>query len=211
MGFLQAIHFVIIPALFDGQLRCGPFGSPPASGGFAGRDPLGIASIACRCAWSAHADQGPCRPEWNLQKGIIMIFAKTSLASILALAVMASPVALTLASAQQQEQQQQQETEAAPAPGEVNLDDAKLRSFVVAFLEVNKVAQTYKPQLQAAENEEDQQRIQAEASRGMTQAVESTQGISVEEYNAIITTAQTNPEVAEQINTLIREAAEPEQ
>lgn len=140
-----------------------------------------------------------------------MIFAKTSLASILALAVMASPVALTLASAQQQEQQQQQETEAAPAPGAVNMDDAKLRSFVVAFLEVNKVAQTYKPQLQAAENEEDQQRIQAEASRGMTQAVESTQGISVEEYNAIITTAQTNPEVAEQINTLIREAAEPEQ
>jgi len=135
-----------------------------------------------------------------------MKFVKTSIVSIFALAVTASPLALAPAAAVQQ-----QEPILAQASDTVEFDDAKLRSFVVAFLAVNQVAETYQPQLEAGTNEEDQQRIQAEAAEGMTQAVEDTQGISVGEYNAIITTAQSDPELAEQLNTLIREATEPAQ
>ncbi len=94
-------------------------------------------------------------------------------------------------------------TQAAPA-----MDDGKLKSFAVAFLEVTKVTESYKPQIEAASgNAEDQQRLQQEAGEKMVEAVNSAEGISVDEYNMIIQAAQTDPDLAQKINGHITEAA----
>ena len=103
--------------------------------------------------------------------------------------------------------------EAAPAPemeapaAAPSLGDDKLKSFAVAFLEVNKLTQEYQPQIAAAGTPEDQQRLRQEAGEKMVEAVNDAEGISVDEYNMIIQAAQTDPELAQRINGHITEAA----
>lgn len=98
----------------------------------------------------------------------------------------------------------QVEEPAAQAPA---VDDAKLKSFAVAFLEVAKVNQAYQPQIQAAPNAQDQQRLQQEAGQKMIEAVNASEDITVDEYNEIIQAAQTDPDLAQRINGHITEAA----
>ena len=103
--------------------------------------------------------------------------------------------------------------EAAPAPqtempaAAPAMDEGKLKSFAVAFLEVTKVTQSYQPQIESAGSVEDQQRLQQEAGERMVEAVNGAEGITVDEYNMIIQAAQTDPELAQRINTHITEAA----
>lgn len=103
--------------------------------------------------------------------------------------------------------------DAAPAPqmeapaAAPAMDDEKLKSFAVAFLEVTKVTQSYQPQIESAGSDEDRQRLQQQAGEEMVEAVNDAQGISVDEYNMIIQAAQTDPELAQKINTHITEAA----
>lgn len=134
-----------------------------------------------------------------------MRLARTSLASLTALGLLASPVALSSALAQQQQEAPQ--IMPAPSPDASQFDENKLRSFAVAYLEVSKVAQQYQPQLQATTDPGEQQRIQSEATDSMVQAVESADGITVDEYNTIASNAQSDPNLAQQINTLVQEAA----
>lgn len=97
------------------------------------------------------------------------------------------------------------DTMEAPAPAA--FDDQTLQSFVVAFLEVDQINRVYMPQLQEADTQEEQQAIQQQATQEMVTAVENAQGISVEEYNAIVETAQADPELAQQINQMIQDQA----
>lgn len=86
-------------------------------------------------------------------------------------------------------------------------EDSKLRSFAVAFLEVRKVGEEYRSQLDAAKTPEDQQKVQQEAGGKMVEAVENAGGITVDEYNQIIETAQGDPQLATRINSMIQENA----
>ena len=133
-----------------------------------------------------------------------MTFKTNALRAVLAAGLLASPAMAVSAVAQ--EAQPQTQPQATPAPA-APVDDAKLKSFAVAYLEVNKVAETYRPKLEAAKNQEEQQQIQQEATQGMAQAVEASDGITVEEYNQIVGAAQADPELAQRINTHLREAA----
>ena len=94
---------------------------------------------------------------------------------------------------------------AAPAPAPV--EDGKLKSFAVAFLGVTKVSQTYKPRIEAAQSDADRQTLQKEAGQEMMEAVNEAGGINIDEYNQIIQAAQTDPALAQKINTHITEAA----
>jgi hypothetical protein len=129
----------------------------------------------------------------------------TKIAGLLAVAIAAAGIGAAAAVAQETA------PEAVPAPSQQEFEEPKLRSFAVAFLEVSKVNQEYQPQLQAATDPQEQKRIRDEAGGKMVEAVENTDGISVEEYSQIIAQAQTDPELAQQINTLVQEAAQPEQ
>jgi hypothetical protein len=129
----------------------------------------------------------------------------TKIAGLLAVTIAAAGIGAAAAVAQETA------PEAVPAPSQQEFEEPKLRSFAVAFLEVSKVNQEYQPQLQAATDPQEQKRIRDEAGGKMVEAVENTDGISVEEYSQIIAQAQTDPELAQQINTLVQEAAQPEQ
>ena len=131
-----------------------------------------------------------------------MTFHKTLLAGISALAL-GLGASLGAAVAQDAAPVPEQEAPAA-AP---SLDDDKLKSFAVAFLEVTKVTQDYQPQIAAAGTPEDQQRLQEEAGEKMVEAVNEADGITVDEYNMIIQAAQTDPDLAQRINGHITDAA----
>jgi hypothetical protein len=98
---------------------------------------------------------------------------------------------------------QQQPGQSTPAP-----DEAKLKSFAVAFLEVDRIGKEYSPRLKEAKTPEEQTRIKEEAGAAMTKAVESQDGITVDEYNSILTQAQSDPELANRISGKIREAGQ---
>ncbi|MEX0953583.1 MAG: DUF4168 domain-containing protein [Rhizobiaceae bacterium] len=130
-----------------------------------------------------------------------MSFTRNVLSSVLAFGLLASPAAIVSASAQTQ-------SETMPAPEAAPVDEGKLRSFAVAYLQVRRVAQTYQPQIEQAADQDEQQRLRQEATTGMVEAVESADGITVEEYNSIFATAQSDPALSQQINAFVSEAAE---
>lgn len=94
-----------------------------------------------------------------------------------------------------------------PAPGQNSFSDDKLKSFVVALLEVNEINQSYLPRVQSAKTAEEKQQLGEEAQQKMVEAVEGTEGITVDEYTSIVQAAQSDPKVAEQINGIIQETA----
>lgn len=132
-----------------------------------------------------------------------MTFRTKFLAGLSTLTI-AAATAFSPALAQDQAPAPQMEAPAAAAP---DLNEDKLQSFAVAFLEVTKVTQSYQPQIEAAGTDEDRQQLQQQASQEMVEAVNGADGITVDEYNMIIQAAQTDPELAQKINTHITEAA----
>ncbi len=136
---------------------------------------------------------------------------KESLAALSVLALAAGPLAAVPAMAQDEVQPPAVQEELQPAmPGETAAayDEQKLRSFVTAFLQVDQINRQYAAQMQEAESPEAQQQVQSQAIDEMVAVVQGADGISVEEYNSIIETAQASPELAQQINELIREQVE---
>lgn len=79
----------------------------------------------------------------------------------------------------------------APAP---SISDQKLDAAAAALEQVSAIQQTYRQRFAQAATPSDQDRIVAEAHNALTKAVQD-QGLSVEEYNSIIETAQNNSEV----------------
>jgi len=87
-----------------------------------------------------------------------------------------------------------------PAPADsASVTDEQITAFIAAAQGVNMIAQTYQPQLEAAESEEAAMAVQQEAQDQMMAAVEQS-GLSLEDYNAIAAGVQTDPELAERIN-----------
>lgn len=94
--------------------------------------------------------------------------------------------------------------------GPAEYSEETLRSFAVAFLQTEKISQEYRPQLQKAQQAQDQarmQELQSEASQKMVDAVEETDGISVQEYTSIMQAAQTDPDLAQKVSDYIGEAS----
>lgn len=95
---------------------------------------------------------------------------------------------------------------AEPAIEAPAVSDEKLDSFALAFLEVERIKQEYAQQLQQAQSQTEQQQIQNDAGAKMLQAVEATEGITVEEYNQIIQSAQADAEFAQRLSSAINQA-----
>jgi hypothetical protein len=109
--------------------------------------------------------------------------------------------AMPSASAQQPAPQRSAPQQSAPqqsaAPNqqsEPQLSDQKLDAAAAALEQVATIQQTFQQRFAQASTPSDQKRIVAEAHDALTKAVQD-QGLSVEEYNSIIETAQNNPEV----------------
>lgn len=93
-----------------------------------------------------------------------------------------------------------------PQPSQ-DYSDETLRSFAVAFLQVDEINRQYTPRLQEATTPEEQQQIQQEASQEMVNAVEGAEGITIQEYTSIMQAAQADPELAQTLTAYIGEAS----
>ncbi|SEC16947.1 protein of unknown function [Nitratireductor aquibiodomus] len=99
----------------------------------------------------------------------------------------------------------------APQAQAQSFDDQKLQAFTVAFLAVSGVKEQYTERFRQAPSEDEKQKVQVEATQEMEQAVDKTEGISVDEYNQIIQSAQTDEALAQKLNGMIGEAAKSQQ
>ena len=82
--------------------------------------------------------------------------------------------------------------------------DAKLQSFVDAVRAVNAVVEQWRPQIQTAPNEADAQEMARKANDEMRAAVAGTEGITVEEYQAIAQAAQADPQLMARIDQALK-------
>lgn len=117
-------------------------------------------------------------------------------APLLVLGLLAQPVSPALG--QQQGQQQ-------AGPGSQAYDEGDLRSFAAAIVEVERINTDFLPRMQAAGSEADRESVRQQATEKMIEAIED-QGLSLEEYNAIHQSAQHDPDLARDLNTMIEEA-----
>lgn len=120
---------------------------------------------------------------------------KSFLTAMLASTLLAAGAAAPAAFAQQQGAPMQQ-----PAPADsASVTDEQIRSYITAAQGVGMIAQSYQPQLEAAENQEAAMAIQQEAQQQMLEVVQQA-GLTPDEYNAIAVGSQSDPELAERIN-----------
>lgn len=98
-----------------------------------------------------------------------------------------------------------------PSAPAASFSDDKLRSFAVAFLEVDKLNKEYGPRVEAAPSEDEKNKLREEAGQKMVEVVNGTQGISTEEYGSIMNAAQNDPQLVSRIQTLIGEEAQKQQ
>ncbi|WP_292285766.1 DUF4168 domain-containing protein [Marivita sp.] len=92
-----------------------------------------------------------------------------------------------------------QTTTPAPEAVETDFSDAKLDAFVTALQDVDAVRQTYIPQIEATGDPEEQQDLVDEANTAITDTIEGTPDISVDEYVTIAQLAQQDPELNQRI------------
>lgn len=121
-------------------------------------------------------------------------------ASALALALGAAYAAPAAMAQQQPPQQgmQQQAPEIAP------VSDEEIWNFVRAVGDVSNIVEDVRPQLEAANGQEEAQMIQQAAQAQMLEAVEN-QGLTPQRYNEINMSAQSDPALGERISAIAEE------
>ena len=122
------------------------------------------------------------------------IFAATATA----IALVAAPLAPALAQ------------EAAPVPQmqPEDVSDEMLTAFAMAALTVSEVAESYRSRIgEAQDDAARQQDLQQQAQEEMVQAVEDTDGITVEEYVAISDAARADAALNERVMSRIEEVS----
>lgn len=82
-----------------------------------------------------------------------------------------------------------------PPAASTEVSDELVSSFVAAALNVAEVAEEYQPLIETAEDATQRDALVEQAQVAMATAVESTEGITVEEYMAISSAAQSDPEL----------------
>jgi outer membrane murein-binding lipoprotein Lpp len=87
--------------------------------------------------------------------------------------------------------------------------DAKLQSFASAVVAVNAIVERWRPQIEAAPTDADKQQMAEKANQEMRAAVEGTNGLSVDEYQAIAQAAQADPQLMARLDKMFKEMAPP--
>ena len=105
-------------------------------------------------------------------------------------------------SAQEQPKAQEQPQTQAPDTIQQDIPDQKIEAAATAMQQVASLKQTYQQRYDAAPPS-DKERVANEASAALTKVV-TDNGLSIEEYSAILVTAQNDPAVREKILARIR-------
>ena len=92
---------------------------------------------------------------------------------------------------------------------EAPISDAKLQSFVVAVMKVSDLIDQWTPRIQAAKTAEEKAQLKGEAQGELAQAIQSTGGITVQEYQQIGRRAEGDQALQERIMKIVQ-SAEPQ-
>ncbi|KQR69123.1 hypothetical protein ASG25_15965 [Rhizobium sp. Leaf384] len=95
-----------------------------------------------------------------------------------------------------------------PAP-QASITDEKLKAFAVAYLQVDKVRQDYTRKIGTTTDAAAKQKLQNEANQQMIKAVETSPGMSLNDYKTIITAAQSDPTVARKVQENLQKSPTP--
>jgi hypothetical protein len=87
---------------------------------------------------------------------------------------------------------------ASPQAGTAEFTEDQLKSFAAATLEVEELHQKWSPQIAAAKEPSEQEAVRGQAIEEMTEAVRD-EGLSIEEYNSIVTQLYADPEMAKTV------------
>ena len=85
-----------------------------------------------------------------------------------------------------------------------SFSDAELKSFAGIVVEVQRIADTYNPKLEAAQTIRERQQVELAATDEMTRAV-TQQGMTVERYQEILKRSLTDPELEKRIKQHVKE------
>jgi len=77
-------------------------------------------------------------------------------------------------------------------------NDAELKSFADALLDVQRIINSYQPYFESATSTEDENQIVQSAAAEAVQAIVD-KGLDVDEFNQILSVAQTDPQLADRI------------
>ncbi|MGS2742817.1 DUF4168 domain-containing protein [Halomonas sp. LS-001] len=115
-------------------------------------------------------------------------------------ALLATGLMAATANAQQTQEPAQNSMETQQAPAR-DFSDQQLQQFADASQEIAVISQEYTQRLQAAEDEQSQQEVRAEANDKMIEIVENS-GLDVETFNAIGQTIQQNPDMMQRVQEM---------
>ena len=91
-----------------------------------------------------------------------------------------------------------------------DFDQSQIDAFAVAYVQIIDIATAADVQIQAAETDEERASLQIEAQGQMESVVESTEGITIDDYSAILRAAEADPAFAEEVqgavNTVVEQA-----
>lgn len=100
---------------------------------------------------------------------------------------------------QQQQQMQQKETP--------DFSDARIDKTAEAYTEITKIREQYQDEFSQAEDSEQAQELQTKINKKITDAIDQND-MSVEEYNEVITAAQTDEDLRAELLDRIRNMQE---
>lgn len=83
--------------------------------------------------------------------------------------------------------------------------DGQLQSFAVAWTNINQLAEQWKPQVEAAESEDQAAEMLKQFEVEANQVIEQTQGIGATDYENIMKAAQSDPALKERIFAMLQD------
>ena len=90
------------------------------------------------------------------------------------------------------------------AQAQVSFDDQKLEAFVVAVVKVDRLIDSWAPKIRSAESEAQAEAMNQQANAELRQAIEQTDGITVDEYKAISDAMRLDGDLMARIETIYK-------
>jgi Domain of unknown function (DUF4168) len=87
---------------------------------------------------------------------------------------------------------------------ESQISDAKLQSFVVAAMKVSDLIDQWTPRIEAAKTPEERAQLKQTANGELAQAIQSTGGMSVQEYQQISRRAEGDQALQDRIMKIVQ-------
>jgi hypothetical protein len=87
---------------------------------------------------------------------------------------------------------------------EEQYSDAQLQAFLTAAIKVDRVIQDWAPKIRAAQSPEEQKQLVQSVRTEVIQAIQSTNGMTLEEYTAITERVTNDPQLAQRLERILR-------